>query len=153
MFAPGTAEGDQVARDLTGVSAQLILDRQVVATRQRTVVEVGAGRPWAHLFEPDCQGAFDLAAFHGGACQIKGAGTRCTGIVDVEHRNGRAPYPVQHGLAARGIAVDVAGERHLHLVVVKAGIGKRQAHGLGTHLDVARARARLGERDHADPGY
>ncbi|MNQ62337.1 hypothetical protein D3C85_766780 [compost metagenome] len=32
VFATGAAEGDQVARDVTGIAAQFVLDRQVVAT-------------------------------------------------------------------------------------------------------------------------
>ncbi|MOA13749.1 hypothetical protein D3C78_1338120 [compost metagenome] len=153
VLAPGTAEGDQVARDFTGIAAQLILDRQVFATRQRTVVEIGAGRAWTHLLKPYRQSALDLTALHRGTGQVKGARAGGAGVVDVEHRNRSAPDPVQRRLTAGGIAIDVTGEGHLHLVVVKAGIGQRQAHGLGPHVDVAGTVAWFTERDHADPGY
>ncbi|MNO65181.1 hypothetical protein D3C76_559260 [compost metagenome] len=153
VLTAGTAEGDQVARDVTGVATQFILNRQVIATGQRTVIEVGAGRPRTHLLEADRQGAFDLAAFDGGTGQEQRAGAGGAGIVDVEHRNRRAAHPVQHGLAASGVAVYVTGKRHLHLVIAQAGIGQCQAYRFGPHVDVARARARFAERDHADAGY
>ncbi|MNZ54569.1 hypothetical protein D3C78_724720 [compost metagenome] len=153
VLATGATEGDQVARNLAGIGTQLVLDGKDVATRNRPIREVGLGRAGLHLLEADRQGALDLTALYRGARQIEGTGTGGAGIVDVEHRNGGAADTVQGSLAAGGVAVDVAGKRHLHLVVVQSGILQRQAHGVAAHLDVAGARSRLGEGDHADAGY
>ncbi|MNP20300.1 hypothetical protein D3C76_1128660 [compost metagenome] len=107
-------------------------------------------RAWLHLFETEGQGAIDSAAFHGLARQEQRGGAAGAVVVDVDHRDTGHAHFIQGGLAAGGIAIDVAGIGLLDQLEVQAGILQRQAHGLGAHLDIGLAGAGLGERDHAN---
>ncbi|MNO59511.1 hypothetical protein D3C76_501000 [compost metagenome] len=152
MLVTGTAEGAQSTRQVRLLGGQVMHDRLEARAGFRAVIPVGFQRAGLHLLETEGKGAIDLAALHGGTGQVQGGGAGGAVVVDVDHRDTGAAHFVQGGLATGGVTVDIAGEGHLYLVVAQAGILQRQAHGFGAHVGVARAGARFGEGDHADPG-
>ncbi|MNR06183.1 hypothetical protein D3C85_1222460 [compost metagenome] len=121
--------------------------------RALAVIPLALERTRLHELEAQRQRAFHRAGLHGLARQEQRAGTGGAVVVDVDDGNARHAYLVQRGLAAGGIAIDVANECLLDLVVRQARILERQLRGRGAHHAVRLALARLLERDHADPGY
>ncbi|MDT4838661.1 hypothetical protein FQZ97_724230 [compost metagenome] len=152
VLAAGTTEGAQGLRQVGDIGGQVFHHVDDAGAGTRTVIPVGFQGAGLHLLEAQRQGAIDLAALHGGTGQVQGSGAGGAVVVDVDYRDTGAAHFVESGLAAGGVTVYVAGERHLYLVVAQAGILQRQAHGFGAHVGVARAGARLGEGDHADAG-
>ncbi|MNN04654.1 hypothetical protein D3C81_1173840 [compost metagenome] len=152
MLAAGTTEGAQGLRQVGDIGGQVFHHVDDAGAGTRTIIPMRLQCAGLHLLEAQRQGAIDLAALHGGTGQVQGSGAGGAVVVDVDHRDTGAAHFVQGSLAAGGVTVDIAGEGHLYLVVAQTGIFQRQAHGFGAHVGVARARARFGEGDHADPG-
>ncbi|MCY1245805.1 hypothetical protein D9M72_589790 [compost metagenome] len=114
---------------------------------------MGLQRTRLHLLETKCQGAIHRAALHGLPCQVKRGGATATVVVDVDHRDAGQAHLIKGRLAAGGVAIDITGIGLLDLAVVQPRVLQGQAYGLGAHLDVGTALARLGKRNHADTGY
>jgi hypothetical protein len=72
-------------------------------------------------------------------------------VVDVDHRDAGEPELVDGPLPAGAVAVHVAGERLVDVLVVDAGVLQRRAGRVGGHHVIIVAGPRLGELDHADP--
>ncbi|MNQ88790.1 hypothetical protein D3C85_1040710 [compost metagenome] len=150
MLTPGATKGTQCTRqvDITG---EAFHDMDHAGPSLRTIIPMGLERTGLHLLEAQRQHALGLAALNGGARQVQCGGASRAVVVDVDDRDAGTAHFIQRGLAAGGIAIYIAGESHLYLVVTDAGILECQAYGLGAHVGVARACARLGEGDHTDP--
>ena len=107
-------------------------------------------RAGLHLLKAQGKGTLNHPALYRLACQIQRAGARGAVVVDVEHRDAGQPHAVQCRLAGSRVAIDVAGVGLLDRIVGNACIGDRETAGGRAHFRIGRARARLGERDHAD---
>ncbi|MNL28571.1 hypothetical protein D3C87_1502190 [compost metagenome] len=151
VLATGTAEGFQGTRQVD-IAGQVFHDVDEIGAGLRAVIPVRLERAGLHLLETQCQHAIGLTALHGGTGQVQGGRTGGAIVVDVDDRDRRAPHFIECRLAAGGIAIDITGKGHLHLVIVDAGIFERQAHRRGSHVGVAGACTRLREGNHADPG-
>ncbi|MNN29732.1 hypothetical protein D3C81_1433490 [compost metagenome] len=153
VLATGAAKHQQCTRHIGDIGSQLV-DHALGHVRggTRAIIPGAFKGTGLHLFETERQGTLDRTTFHGLARQEQGAGAGGAVVVDVDHRDAAHAHFVECGLATGGVTVDVAGIGLLNQVVIQAGILQGQANGLGAHLDVGAAGARLDERDHADAG-
>ncbi|MNZ76040.1 hypothetical protein D3C78_945340 [compost metagenome] len=152
VFTAGATKGLQGAWQVN-IAGQVFHHMDDTGAGNRTIVPVRLQRTSLHLLEAQRQHTLGLAALHGSTGQVQRGGASGAIVVDVDDRDTGATDFIQGGLAAGGVTVDIAGECHLHLGIVNAGILERQARCLRPHVGVTRARTGLGERDHADPGY
>jgi hypothetical protein len=106
----------------------------------------GAG---AHLLEAEHQYAVGGAAGDRLARQEQGCRAGRAVVVDVDDRDAGHADAIQRLLAAGRVAIHVAGIGLLDVTVIDAGVLQGRARCFRRHDVVRRARARLGEGDHA----